>query len=397
MLELAKRPYLKYLLFGNIYFANGLQGALGMILLIVYFTEKDISIAVTTMVAGVASIPFTFKFLFGPLTDRFIKKGRRPFVVIGGLLAGVAFFPLAFINPKVSLLQFTLFLFIGVIGIVILDVAADAWAIQVTKDHEHGKINSAMFGSMFGGVAIGSVLFSLIAKYYSYYMSFAVGGFMILLTLILPLLVKEEIIVKKRPKIGKLLLQEFKKKNTIVISIFAFLSAMNFGILLFIIPEYMMNALKLDVAQIGLITSLFPIGVVLGAVTGGVMADKWGRKRTLAIFLFGAIIFSSLLITANTWFILAIIYPIIGFLQGGSTFSALMALFMDITNPKIGGTQYSILTSITNLGDYGIGIVSGSLLMMLGYHRFFLYAALVVGPALLVLYFIEEKYTAEKN
>jgi len=170
---------------------------------------------------------------------------------------------------------------------------------------------------------------------------------------------------------------------------------MNFGILLFIIPEYMMNVLKLDVAQIGIITSLFPIGVVIGAITGGVMADKWGRKKTLTIFLIGSMICSPLLITANTWLILAIIYPIIGFLQGGSTFSALMALFMDVTNPKIAGTQFSILTSIGNFGNYSIAIVSGSLLMILGYQRFFLYAAWIVGPALLVLYFVKEKW--EKN
>ena len=103
-------------------------------------------------------------------------------------------------------------------------------------------------------------------------------------------------------------------------------------------------------------------------------------------------IISSLLITANTWMILAIIYPIIGFLQGGTFFSALMALFMDITNPKIGGTQYSILTSIGNLGDYSIGIVSGSLLVFFGYQRFFLYAAWVIGPALIVLYLVQEKW-----
>ena len=81
MLDLSKHPYLKYILFGNIYFANGIQGAIGLMLLIVYFTEKDISIATATMVAGLASIPFTFKFIFGPLTDRFIKRGRKPFVL----------------------------------------------------------------------------------------------------------------------------------------------------------------------------------------------------------------------------------------------------------------------------------------------------------------------------
>ena len=391
MLELSKHPALKYLLFGNIYFANGISAALGVTLLIVYFTEKDISIATATMVAGAASIPFTFKFLFGPIIDRFIKRGRRPFIITGALLGGITFIPLAFIDPIVELIPFAIILFIGVIGIVLLDVAADAWAIQVTKYHERGKINAAMFGSLFGGMAIGNVLFSFIAQNFSYKMSFIIGGLIILSTVIITLAVKEEIIVKKRPKMGRLLISEFKKKNTIIISIFAFVSAMNFGILLFIIPEYMMNFLNLELTQIGLITSLFPIGVVLGATIGGFMADRFGRKKTLAIFLFGAIIFSSLLITVNSWQMLAIIYPIIGFLQGGSSFSALMALFMDITNPKIGGTQYSILTSITNFGDYSIAIVSGSLLMVLGYQRFFLYAAWVVGPALLMLYFVKEK------
>jgi len=390
MLELSKNPTLKYLLFGNIYFANGISAALGVTLLIVYFTEKDISIATATMVAGAASIPFTFKFLFGPLIDRFIKRGRRPFIIIGALLGGISFIPLAFIDPTVALFPFALILFTGVIGIVLLDVAADAWAIQVTKYHERGKINAAMFGSLFGGMAIGNVTFSYIAQNFGYKMSFIIGGLIILLTVIITLAVKEEIIVKKRPKMGRLLVSEFKKKNTIIISIFAFVSAMNFGILLFIIPEYMMNFLNLELTQIGLITSLFPIGVVLGATTGGIMADMWGRRKTLAIFLFGAIIFSSLLITVNSWQMLAIIYPIIGFLQGGSSFSALMALFMDITNPKIGGTQYSILTSITNFGDYSIAIVSGSLLMVLGYQRFFLYAAWIIGPALLILYYIKE-------
>jgi PAT family beta-lactamase induction signal transducer AmpG len=395
MLDLSKHPSLKYVLFGDIYFANGVQGAVGMMLIIIYFTEKDISIATATMVAGVAAIPFTFKFLYGPLIDHLIKKGRKPFIIIGGLIGGIAFFPLAIIDPTVSLLAFTIFLFITCNGIVLLDVAADAWAIQITKVHEHGKINAAMFGSLFVGVAVGLVFLSQIAKYYSYSLMFIIGGFIILLTVILPLTVKEDIIVKERPKIGRLLTQEFKKKNTQIVSLLAFLTAMNFGILLFIIPEYMMNVLELDVAQIGLISSLFPVGVIIGAVTGGLMSDKWGRKKTLALFLIGSIVISALLIKADTWMILAMMYPIIGFLQGGALFSSLMALCMDITNPKIGGTQYSILTSFANLGDYSIGIISGSLLVFLGYQRFFLYAAWIVGPALIVLYLVQEKW--EKN
>jgi len=391
MLELSKHPNLKYILFGNIYFANGVQGSF-LFILILYFTELDISIATATLVGGIASIPFTFKFIFGPVTDYFIKIGRKPFIIIGALTAGISFLPLSIIDPTDSLIVFTSIFFVGIIGIVILDVCADAWAIQVTDKHEHGKINAAMFGSMFGGMAISSIFLTQIAEFYGFNLVFVVAGFIILLTLVLPLLVKEEIIVEKRPKTAKLIIQEFKKKNTITIALFSFLAAMNFGMLLFIIPEYMMNFLKLGVSHIGLITSLYPIGIVIGSVLGGIISDIWGRKKTLGAFLIASMLFSPLILFANNWVIMAFYYPMIGLLQGGATFSALMALFMDITNPKIGASQFSILTSITNFGDYSIAILSGSLLMILGYERFFLYAAWLVAPALLVLYFVEEKW-----
>jgi predicted MFS family arabinose efflux permease len=64
---------------------------------------------------------------------------------------------------------------------------------------------------------------------------------------------------------------------------------------------------------------------------------------------------------------------------------------MDNTNPKICATQYSFLTSISNFGEIGIATISGLILATFGYNRFFLYTALLVGPALLVLYFVYEK------
>jgi PAT family beta-lactamase induction signal transducer AmpG len=390
MIDFTNKSHLKYLLFGGLYFTSGIQAALALVLIIIYFTDLDISIATATMIAGIGSLPFAFKFLFGPLTDYFIQIGRKPFIIIGGITAGICTIPLAFIDPTNALELFTILLIISMLGIILLDVATDAWAIQVTTIPERGKINASMFGGLFIGMATGNILLTSIADTMGYPMTFIITGSILLLALGLPLMFKEEIIVKKRPKILKLLLNEFKKKNTIIIALFSIFAALNFGMVLFILPEFMMNVLKLDIAQTGLITSLYPIGVAIGAITGGLFADKWGRKTTLFLFLFGAMIASSLLITVDSWMKLAILYPIIGFLQGGSSYSALMALFMDISNPKIGATQFSVLTSITNFGDYGIAIFSGALVIMLGYTRFFLYAAWVVGPALLILYFVKE-------
>jgi len=165
---------------------------------------------------------------------------------------------------------------------------------------------------------------------------------------------------------------------------------MNYGMLRFVIPEYMTNVLLLDKMQIGLLTAAYPISIVVGAVIGGTVSDKWGRKKILYITLAGLLISSALLVTADTWEKLAIIYSAIGLLTGASCFSVMSALLMDITNPKIGGAQYSFLTSIANFGQVSISMISGILVVFLSYNRFFLYTAITVGISLLILYFVQE-------
>jgi len=249
-----------------------------------------------------------FKIRLGPLTDFFIKYGRKPFIIIGGILGAIFLFPLAVIDPKVALIPFTLLLFVSHIFIVFLDVSVDTWAIQISKVRERGKVNAAMYGGLFGGSAFGSSVFALIASAVGFNMVFITAGLIILLTIIFPLLVTEKKIVKERQKITPLVTTEFKKKNTLLVALFGFFVAMNFGMLIFIIPEYMMNVLKLDMAQTGIINSAFPIATVIGAFIGGVIVDKWGRKKIMYIFLAIILISSALLTIADTWQILIFIY-----------------------------------------------------------------------------------------
>jgi MFS family permease len=392
MLDLSKISTLKYFLFGSLYFAEGIHLSLCTVVIVMYFSEMEISIATTTLVVGIGYLPWVFKFILGSLSDYFIKLGRKFFIIIGGVLGAGFIFPLAIIDPKTSIIPFTLFLFLSHTFVVFLDISSDAWAIQVAEAHERGKINASMTAGLFSGMAFGTSVLSFIAGNYSFSLMFITAGIVIFTTIFLPLVTKEEKIITKRQAILSLVISEFKKQNTRIVAMFGFVAAMNFGALIMIIPDYMMNYLELDVIQTGLITTLFPIATVIGAITGGLLADYWGRKKTLFIFLTCSIVVTTLLITANTWQIIAVLYPLIGFLQGSTSFAALMALYMDNTNPTIGATQYSIFTSISNFGDIGVAMISGSLVILLGYQRFFLYAALIVGPALLILRFVQEKY-----
>ena len=66
----------------------------------------------------------------------------------------------------------------------------------------------------------------------------------------------------------------------------------NMGILFVLIPLYMNINLYLDIAQIGLIITIFPITSAIGLISGGILSDILGRKTSLYVFIGGIIIFS---------------------------------------------------------------------------------------------------------
>jgi MFS family permease len=248
-----------------------------------------------------------------------------------------------------------------------------------------------MTAGLFAGMTVGTSVLASIAEIYGYGLCFFTGGIIILFIIIFPLIIREEKLLKRAEKIASILKNEFKKRSPRLIALYSSVQGIGFGLLIFAIPLYMKTILQMDVGQIGLVMSVYPITLVIGSLLGGVMADKWGRKMILFIFISISIVFSAALIFANTWEMVAIIYGIIGFLQGGGLYAAGGALLMDNCNPTIGATQYSIYASITNFSEFGMGSISGSLVTMLGFSRVFLYSAWSLGPTLLILYYIKPK------
>jgi len=204
MIDISKKSWQKYFLFSSLYFAEGVEWSLASVIIPIYLLEKGYSMPVATLVAGVGAAPWWLKFVFGPTVDYFYKFGKKTFIIMGGLLGAISLFVLVFIDPFVSLLPFTLFLFLSHLGIIYLDVSCDGWAIQISKGKERGKINGVMTTGLFMGITVGTPLLALIAQAYGYGMSFLAGGCMILIIMIYPLLVKEAKKLEKRPKIASL-------------------------------------------------------------------------------------------------------------------------------------------------------------------------------------------------
>ena len=395
MIDITERSFYKYFLFGSLYFSEGIIMAIAFVIIPVYFVEKGLSLELAGLVIGAISIPVTIKFIWGGIADYFNRLGRKLFIILGGLLIAFGLFVIIFIDPSIALIPFTLALFISACGIGFLDVSSDAWAIEIGLEEELGKINGSMFAGQYAGMAVGSSVFGYIAQFYSYQMTFLVSGLIVIIIIIFPLAIKETKKRIKHQKMAKLLIGEFKKKQTQVLAILSPFLDINKGLLMIVIPIYMKVTLNLEIAQIGLIIAIFPITSAIGSIVGGATSDKWTRKKTLYSLVWISIVFSALLILADTWIILAIIYGVIGFLQGG-IMTVGCAIFMNITNPKVGATQFSIFMGLGNAGMLTGETISGTFIAVLGFFRTFLYSAWFFGPALLVLHFYKEQKQMKK-
>jgi len=212
---------LKYLLFGSLYFSEGLFTAVGFVIVPIYFVESGFSVSLATLAIGIALIPSTLKFFQGAIVDYFQKRGRKRFIIIGGFIFSAGFFIMGFFDPRYLLPSFILGLFISVIGFVFLDVSADAWAIETSTVHDRGKVNGAMFTGYYTGMAVGTATLGIIASYLGYNTAFFVVGIIVFFIILFPLFVQEKIKKKEKPQIFKIIISEFKKPNTQLVSIFA--------------------------------------------------------------------------------------------------------------------------------------------------------------------------------
>ena len=362
----------------------------------IYLADKGIPLTVAGIVSAIFLMPMTIKFFWGGIVDYCIKFGRRRFIILGGLLSIVSLFILFFIDPSEFLVLFIILLFIAGVGVGFLDVSADAWAIEISRETERGKINGAMFAGQALGMLVGASLLTSISFVYGYNYAFLATSLVVLLIIAFPVIVKDTKIVKKRQKIASILLSEFKKKTTLLVSLFTPLSAINIGLLAIVVPLHLKFNLNMDIAQIGWLIMLWAGTKIIGSLIAGTICDKYGRKVVLYAVMAGGAFFTFMLIFANSWEIVAILYTIIGFMHGGQ-YTALGALLMDVTNPKVGATQFSILTSLGNLGLFSGEFVSGAMFSMLGFARTFLYGAWFFGPAFIVLYVTKLKFGKNKK
>ena len=380
------------------------------------------------------ALAYGLKFTWSPLVDRlplpFLTAWlgqRRSWMllaqvgVIGGLLA------MATTDPITDLAAVVLFAVITAFSSATQDITIDAWRIEAVDDELQGAMaGTYQLGYRIGMILAGSMAF-VIADFYSWSAAYIVmAGFMsigIVCTFVIgepdhsrtkgeweterrvvDLMQKNQHLPEKLRRlqawfVGAVVcpFADFFARNgwnaLLILSFIAVfrMSDITLGVMAF--PFY--QDMGYSGTQIGLVSGLVGKFVTIaGALIGGVLVVRYGVMRMLlagAIVVIATNLLFAWLATQPPLLIWLIIVVGADNLAGGLAGTVFIAYLSSLTNRAYTATQYALFSSIMLLLPKFIGGFSGMVVDASDYPVFFVYAASLGIPSVVLILVLMKK------
>jgi len=364
-------------------------------------------------------LPWAFKWAFGPLVDvvRSRRLGHRRAWIIGTQLAMAAtLLALLWVPLPQGLAWFTAILLVHNTVAAVQDVAIDALAVNTLAEEERGLANGLMFAGASVGQAIGGAgVLALMEVSGLQGGTIAVAAAILAVTVLVVLPMKEALVSAGSAAgagLGAALaqMQSFAKE-----AFRSFLGTRGafVGLWSALLPPTAMSlslALQTNLAvelgmpddQVALLSLLASITSGACMVAGGWIADRLGRRRTLAVY----VALASLPVLWLAWKLQTAGYvmprapgapPLPELIHHlwvatlafnvalGLSYGTRTAVYMDVTNPAVAGTQFTAYMAMSNLAIAFAATWQGVAAERLGYPATLLIDAVfgLVGIALL--------------
>ena len=384
-------------------FASGLPSMLTADTLQAWGTRAGLSITTIGMLSLV-SLPYTYKFLWAALIDRYappLLDRRRGWMILFQFLTALSMLLLALCRPASAFWPF----FAAATCIAFFsasqDIATDAYRTDVLTESQRGS-GTAMFvsGYRLAMILSGGMALILADKvkgpgltWPTIYALMAAG---MLIGVIATLWTETPPTADIRPPslkeaVRDPLKQILTRRGGLLVIAF---------IILFKLPDvvaagYTMNfmlSMHISESDIGWVKQIMGIGItILGALIGGVLVDRFGLRKCLWIFGF-------LQAASNAGFLLLAQYPhnfmvlvltiSVESFCGGLVTAGFTAFLMAQCDHRYTAFQFALLSSAMALTRI-IGVApSGPLVSIFGWPSFFLYTILLAIPGMAMLPFL---------
>ncbi|HEX6002793.1 MAG TPA: MFS transporter [Burkholderiales bacterium] len=351
--------------------------------------------------------PYTYKFLWAPLMDRYTPPflgRRRGWLLITqlALLGAIAF--MGTLDPRESpwLLAAVAF------GIAFLsasqDIVFDAYRTDVLRDAERGPgaaisvlgYRVAMLVSGGGALVLADQWLGWNAMYF---LMAALMGVGLVATWFAP---EPEEPARAPESLARAIaepLQEFfARDGAWLLLVLIVLYKLGDAFAGSLTTAFLIQGAGFSATAVGAVNKALGLAAtIVGALVGGAWMLKLGLYRALLVFgLLQAVTNLGFMLLAVVGHNYALMVSVVGLenLCGGMGTAAFVALLMSLCDKRFSATQYALLSALAAVGRVYVGPASGVLVSALGWAPFFFFTFLIALPGIALLWLMRSQLTS---
>lgn len=372
-------------------FSSGLPLALSGATLQAWMASEGVSIATIGWLT-LAGVPYTWKFLWAPVMDRFALPflGRRRGWMLAtqlALAAGMALIGLIPVSthPAWAAIAAAALAFVSASQ----DIIVDAYRTDLLTVSERGPgAGLTVLGYRLAMLCSGALALVMAAQWgwpVTYALMGGLMGIGIAATLSGPEPPAPPALPRSLRDAVLLPLQEFlSRPGAWALLALVVLYKLGDAFAGSLSTAFLIRGVGFGIAEVGAVNKGIGLAAtLLGAVAGGALMVRWGLYRSLFWFGLlqgGAALAFAWLAAAGHQFGLMVFAVFLENLTSGMGTAAFTALLMALCSHRFSATQFALLSALAATGRVYVGPLAGQLVSTLGWTQFFLLAVLAALP-----------------
>ncbi len=379
-------------------FACGLPLLLTGSVLQAWMNDEGVDLTTIGLFALVG-IPYTLKFLWAPLMDRYtpvLLGRRRGWLVLSQLALIGSLAGLAYSQPGINPFGVAFAALLVTFFSASQDIVVDAYRREALADEEQGLGASLYVYGYKTGMLLASGGGLILADHISFTQVYLVMAGIMLLAVVITLLAPEPPVSEGSPRtlleaVVHPFVEYFRRQDAVLILLFILLYKIGDSMASHMTTPFYLG-IGFTKTEIGAVVKLFGFwATVAGGFAGGVLILRLGIYRSLWSFgILQGISTAGFSVLALIGYSLPGLAGVIAFenFSSGLGTAAYIAFMASLTNKRFTATQYALLTSFMGVPRVIAATPTGLMAEWMGWVGFFLFCALIAIPGLLLLWWL---------
>ena len=380
-------------------FSSGLPLALTSGTLQAWMTVEGIDLT-TIGIFTLASLPYTWKFLWAPFMDRYVPPlfgRRRGWMLLTqlGLVAAIA--AMAMTSPSEATWRMAFLALLVVFLSASQDVAVDAFRTDALHARERGMGAAVFVGGYRAAMLVSGALALVLAQHLGWQFTYFLMAGLMVIGVMATLVADNPDLDAPPPASTWAAIRDpfrefFSRRGALALLLLIVLYKFGDAFAGTLTTAFLLRDVGFELQEIGFITKgAGLVASLLGVLFGGLLLARMGLYHSLMVFgILQALTnlgFWLLAVSGKSFALMALVIGMEN-IAGGMGTAAFVALLMALCNHRYSATQFALLSALAAVGRVYLGPLAGYLIdhQWVDWAGFFLLTTAAALPGLWLLW-----------